>query len=112
MINDGTRAASTVVEAASEASETASELFLKTTNGIKKGMKELEEKKNEAMNIANRTSSSINDFHSPALNLSKNLKKSSDKIKNGIPSVGGSSRKSKKRLLKRKAKSKKVRFAL
>ena len=119
MINDGTRAASTVVEAASEASETASELFLKTTNGIKQGMKELEEKKNEAMNIANRTSSSINDFHSPALNLSKNLKKSSDKIKNGITSVGGSSnsninsnRKSKKRLLKRKAKSKKVRFAL
>jgi hypothetical protein len=113
MINDGTRAASTVVEAASEASETASELFLKTTNGIKQGMKELEEKKNEAMNIANRTSSSINDFHSPALDLSKKLKKSSDKIKNGIPSVrGGSSGKSKKRLLKRKAKSKKVRFAL
>ena len=111
MINDSTRAASSVVESASDAAETASELFLKTTKGIEKGMKELQEKKNEAMNIANRTSNSINQFQNPSLELSKNLKKSSDKITKAIPSVGGS-RKSKKRLLKRKTKSKKVRFAL
>jgi hypothetical protein len=100
MINDGTKAASTVVEAGTEAAETAAELFIKTNEGIKEGIKALEEKKKEAMDITNRTSDSINQFQRP-LDLS-------DKV---APKVGGK-KKSKKRLLKRKAKSKRVRFAL
>ena len=112
MINDGTKAASTVVEAGTEAAETASELFLKTNEGIKKGIQELEEKKKEAINIANRTSDAINEFQTPSLDLSEKLNKTvSDKVNKVASKVGGN-KKSKKRLLNRKAKSKRVRFAL
>jgi len=99
MINDGTKAASTVVEAGSEAVETASDLFIKTNAGIKKGIQELEKKKSEAENIAKRTSDSMNEFQNP---LSTNTDK-----------VGGYAKKSKKRLFNRKIKTKKmVRFLL
>ena len=123
MINDGTKAASTVVEAGSEAAETASELFMKTNEGIKKGMQELEEKKNEATNIANRTTDSINQFQNVPDDFSEKNGAASEKINSAIGDkvtnvtsnaynkVGGN-RKTKKRLLKRKLKSKKVRFAL
>jgi flagellar biosynthesis/type III secretory pathway protein FliH len=112
MINDGTKAASTVVEAGTEAAETASELFIKTNEGIKQGIQELEEKKKEAMNIANRTSDSINQFQTPSLDLSDKVNKAvSDKVNKAVSKVGGN-KKSKKRLLKCKAKSKRVRFAL
>jgi len=120
MINDGTRAVSTAVEAGSQAIETTSELIDQTTKGIKKGIEELEEKKKEAMNIANRASSSINEFQNPALNFSKNINdrinnkindKINDKINKALPTTRGG-RKSKKRLLTRKSKSKRVRFAL
>lgn len=112
MINDGTKAAGTVVEAGTEAAETASELFIKTNEGIKKGIQELEEKKKEALNIANRTSDSINQFQTPSLDVSDKINKSvSDKVNKVASKVGGN-RKSKKRLLNRKAKTKRVRFAL
>lgn len=107
MINDSTRAASTVVEAGSDAAETASELFIQTNEGIKQGIKELEEKKNEAMNIANRTADSINQFQNPSLDFSNENSNS-----NNTSSKVGGGKKTKKRLLKRKAKSKRVRFAL
>jgi hypothetical protein len=108
MINDGTRAASTVVEAGSQAIETTSELIDQTTKGIKKGIEELEEKKKEAINITNRASNSINEFQKP-LNFAKKI---NDKINKALPTTGGGNRKSKKRLLNRKLKSKRVRFAL
>ena len=98
MINDGTKAASTVVEAGTEAAETVSDLFMQTNEGIKKGIKELEEKKNEAANIVSRTSDSINQFQNP---LTENTNK-----------VGGSAKKSKKRLFKHKTKTKRVHFLL
>lgn len=104
MINDGTKAVSTVVEAGTEAAETASELFLKTNEGIKQGIQKLKEKKKEAMDISNRTSNSINQFHTPVLNLSNEVNKVASKV--------GGNQKSKKRLLKHKAKSKRVRFAV
>jgi hypothetical protein len=112
MVNDGTKAASTVVEAGTEAAETASELFIKTNQAIKEGIKELEKKKKEASNIANRTSESINKFQTPSLDLSDKVNKVvTDKVNKVTSKVGGSI-KSKKRLLKRKAKTKRVRFAL
>jgi len=112
MINDGTKAASTVVEAGTEVLETASELFIKTNEGIKEGIQALEEKKKEAMDISNRTSDSINQFHTPSLDLSDKVNKAvSDKVNKVASKVGGN-RKTKKRLLNRKAKSKRVRFAL
>ena len=106
MINDSTKAASTVVEAGSEAAETASNLFLQTNEGIKKGLQELKEKKDEAINISKRTSDSINQFKNPSLALFNEVGKVATKE---VGKVGG--RKTKKRLLKRKTKSKRVRFS-
>jgi ABC-type transporter Mla subunit MlaD len=95
MLNDGSKAASAVVEAGSEAVETASDAFMETTENVKKGLRELEEKKKMAQQISNRTTKSINQFENP--------------LQNTTSLVGG--RKTKRRLLKRKAKSKRVRFA-
>lgn len=96
ILNDGSKAASAVVEAGTEAISTASDAFVETNENVKQGLKELEEKKKMAEQIANRTTKSINQFENP------------------IPStksmVGG--RKTKRRLFKRKAKSKRVKFAI
>lgn len=93
MVNDGSRAASAIVEAGSEAVEVASDAFIDTKDNFEKGLKELEEKKKLSHKIANRTTESINQFENPNL-----LQK------------GG--RKTKRRLIKRKLKSKRVRFAI
>jgi hypothetical protein len=94
--NDGSRAASAVVEAGSEAVETASDAFIETTKNIKQGIKELEEKKNLSDKISNRTTQSINNFENP--------------LPNTVQAAGR--RRTKRRLFKRKAKSKRVRFVI
>ena len=96
MINDGSKAASAVVEAGSEAAETASDAFLETKEKVKKGLEELDEKKKMAEQISNRTTKSINQFENP--------------LQSTTQSAGG--RKTKRRLFKRKTKSKRVRFAI
>jgi hypothetical protein len=101
MINDGSKAASAVVEAGSEALEVASDAFIDTKEKVEEGLKQLEDKKKMAEEISNRTTNSINQFENP-------LKKVTDKIPE-TPKTGG--RKTKRRLFKRKAKSKRVRFA-
>jgi ABC-type transporter Mla subunit MlaD len=95
MLNDGSKAASAVVEAGSEAVETASDAFVETTENVKQGLQELDEKKKMAEQISNRTTKSINDFENP--------------LPATAQAAGG--RKTKRRLFKRKAKSKRVRFA-
>lgn len=96
MINDGSKAASAVVEAGSEAIETASDAFTETTENVKQGLKDLDEKKKLSQHISNRTTKSINEFENPLPNTSQ--------------SAGG--RKTRRRLFKNKAKSKRVRFAM
>ncbi len=96
MLNDGSKAASAIVEAGSEAVETASDAFMETTENVKQGLRELEEKKKMAQQISNRTTKSINQFENP--------------LQNTRSHTGG--RKTKRRLFKRKAKSKRVRFAI
>jgi hypothetical protein len=96
ILNDGSKAASAMVEAGSEAIETASDAFIETKANVEKGLKELEEKKKMAQQISNRTTKSINQFENP---LSKTTQ-------------SGGSKKTKRRLFKRKAKSKRVRFAI
>lgn len=99
IINDGSKAASAMVEAGSEAIESASDLFIETKENMEKGMKELEEKKKMADQISNRTTRSINQFQNP--------------IQQTLNSTqSGGKRKTKRRLLKRKYKSKRVRFAI
>ena len=89
ILNDGSKAASAVVEAGSEAVEVASDAFIETKENVEKGLKLLEEKKRLANQISNRTTQSINEFENP------------------IQTAG---RKTKRRLIGRKAKSKRVRF--
>jgi hypothetical protein len=96
ILNDGSKAASAMVEAGSEAVEAASDAFIETKENVEKGLKELEEKKKMAEQISNRTTKSINQFENP---LSKTTQ-------------SGGSKKTKRRLFKRKAKSKRVRFAI
>jgi len=96
ILNDGSKAASAVVEAGSEAVETASDAFIETTENVKQGLKELDEKKKMVQQISNRTTKSINDFENP--------------LSATAQAAGG--RKTKRRFLKRKAKTKRVRFAI
>lgn len=93
MINDGSRAASAVIEAGTEAVEAGSDAFIDTKDNFEKGLKDLEEKKKLSQQISNRTTESINQFENPDL-----LQK------------GG--KKTKRRLFKRKLKSKRVRFSI
>ena len=93
IINDSTRAASSVVEASSEAVEAASDSFIEAKHLVEEGIKELGEKKELANKISDRTTESIKEFENPT------------------KSTTGGRRKTKRRLNRRKAKSKRVRFA-
>lgn len=94
MLNDGTKAASAVVEAGSEAVEAGSDMFIATKENIEKGLEVLEEKKKMAEEISNRTDKSIKDFENP------------------INSQSAGGRRTRRRLSKRKAKSKRVSFSI
>lgn len=67
MLNDGSKAASAVMEAGTEAVETASDAFLETSEKAKEGLKALEERKRMADAITNRTSQTIQQFEQPPL---------------------------------------------
>jgi len=95
ILNDSSKAASAVVEAGSEGVEAASDAFVETTENVKQGLKELEEKKKMAEQISNRTTKSINDFENP--------------LRATTQTAGRT--KTRRRLSKRKAKTKRVRFA-
>jgi hypothetical protein len=103
MLNDGSKAVSSVVESGSEIIETTNDLFIDTAHGIKEGLKELEEKKKEGEKILHRTADSIEKFEKP-MNLSS------------VPGMShvpkGGSRRTRKKFMKRKGKSKRVRFFL
>lgn len=95
MLNDGSKAASSVVEAGSEAVEAASDAFIETKQNVERGLKALEEKKRIGNEISNRTNVSIKDFENPI-----------------ITSQTAGGRKTRRRLFKRKVKSKRVRFSI
>jgi hypothetical protein len=97
--NDGSRAVSGVVEATADAVEAGSELITETKENFEKGMEILEKNKKMAQEISNRTSQSINDFENPYEGFNNNQ------------SGGLVGRKTRRKLTKRRAKSKRVRFA-
>ena len=108
MINDSSKAASGVIEAGSEAVESASDLFLETSENFKRGLADLEEKKRMAEQISNRTTQSINQFSKPPPLLDGN-----NLVAQHIPSImRGGACKTRKKLLKNRGKSKRVRFAV
>jgi hypothetical protein len=92
MVNDGSKAASSIIEAGTEAVEVASDTFIDTKENLKKGLRELDEKKKMSQQIYNRTTNSINQFENPAI------------MKGGA--------KTKRKLFKKKLKTKRVRFAI
>jgi hypothetical protein len=91
MLNDGSKAASAAIEAGSEAIETVSDMYMKTKANYDNLVNKLNEQKRLANQISNRTTQSINQFQNP------------------LQAAG--SRRTRRRLLNRKAKSKRVRFA-
>jgi len=94
MLNDGSKAASAVVEAGSEAVEVASDAFIETKENIDEGLKVLEEKKKLGHEISSRTDKSIKEFEEP------------------VKTQAAGARKTRRKLLKHRGKSKRVRFAI
>lgn len=98
-VNDGSKAISASVEAGSEVVEASADAITETTKNIEEGIKELSDKKQESQEISNRTTNSINEFENPTTKVVPNQ-------------IVGGSRKTRRRLTKRKLKSKRVRFAV
>ena len=100
IVNDTSKGISAVVEAGSEVAETSSDLVTDTIENFKEETKKAEDLKssiNEKSKITDRVNDSINDFEETTKNPTEYLK-------------GGGSGKTRKRNLKRKGKSKRVRF--
>lgn len=93
--NDGARAFSNSVEAVSNMIDAGADLIKETTASYGNIMKELEKNKELARKISDRTNASINEFTNP--------------LSQSIQAAGKS--KTRRRLFKQKAKSKRVRFS-
>jgi vacuolar-type H+-ATPase subunit H len=105
IVNDVSKATSSIVEAGSTAATTLSELVKETSENIDESLEELNEKKNEATNIVNRTSKSIEDFTTPTINPVSSIIK---KVNKDNKDIKGGTRKQ----TKYKSVTKRVRFAL
>ena len=97
IVNDASKAVGDVVEATTDATSTISKVVGEASENINEGLDKLNERKKEGEKILNRTNESIETFENPNGNK-KEAKK------------GGS--KTKRKLINRKAKSKRVRFAI
>ena len=110
ILNDASRAVGDVANAASDATSTVSKVVEETSKNINEGLDKLEEKKEGLSNSMN----SFNQLSKDGLNVSNRVDKSINQFENPIKSVpvltGG--RKTRRKLLKRKGKSKRVRFAI
>jgi hypothetical protein len=91
--NGITKAASAATDAGTQAIVSASDTFIETKDNMQKILKNLDVQKQMAQQISNRTTSAINNFENPLTPIK----------------TGGI--KSRRRLFKRKAKSKRVKFA-
>ena len=100
IVNDASKGISAVVEAGSEVAETSSDLVTNSIENFKDEYKKAEDLKssiNEKSKITDRVNDSINDFEETTKNPKEYLK-------------GGGGGKTRKRNLKRKGSSKRVRF--
>jgi hypothetical protein len=91
MANDASAAAGDIVEAASQATTSVSNIIEKSSKNIEEGVDQLKERKKEALQIANRTNKSIDTFENP---------------------LSGGQRNNTKRKLSHNSKTKRVRFAI
>ena len=111
IVNDGSRAIGDVATAASDATSTVSKVVEETSKNINEGLDKLEEKREglsdsinsfkqinkDGLNISNRVDKSINQFENPV---------------SSVPIVQQGGKKTRRKLLKHKGKSKRVRFAI
>jgi ABC-type transporter Mla subunit MlaD len=99
MANDASAAVGDVVEAASQAASTLSKVVEETSKNLEEGINKLEERKKEGMQIVNRADKSLDNFENP---LKTNV----------ISQIQSGGNKTRRKFLKRKSKSKRVRFAI
>lgn len=92
-LNNTSKAACAITEAGSEIVQTASDAFIEIKKNVDKNLAELEEKKKMANQISNRINNSINDFENPVMRQ-----------------TGGY--KTRRRLFKTNAKSRRVMFTI
>ena len=122
MANDATAAAGDVVEAASDATTTISKVVEETSKNIDEGLDKLHEEK-EALNANINLNPDINlnphktlkQLNKDGLNISNRVDKSINQFENpvsSVPIVQQGGKKTRRKLLKHKRKSKRVRFAI
>jgi ABC-type transporter Mla subunit MlaD len=99
MANDASAAVGDVVEAASQAASTLSKVVEETSKNLEEGINKLEEQKKEGMQIVNRTNKSLDNFNNP---LKSSIIQKSQTAGN----------KTRRKFLRQKSKSKRVRFAI
>ena len=120
IVNDASRAVGDVASAASEATSTVSKVVEETSKNINEGIEKLEEKKESMTNSLTppdlnlKPEMSFNKLNKEGLNVSNRVDKSINQFENPVSSApvltGG--KKTRKKFLKSKGKSKRVRFAI
>ena len=116
MANDATAAAGDVVEATSDATSTISKVVEETSKNIDEGLDKLHEEK-EALNpdINLNPDTTLKQLNKDGLNISNRVDKSINQFENpvsSVPIVQQGGKKTRRKLLKHKRKSKRVRFAI
>lgn len=119
ILNDGSRAVGDVVSAASDATSTISKVVEETSKNINEGIDKLEEKKEGLTNsltpdINLKPNETLSQLNKVGGTISNRVDKSINQFENPISSapVLSGGKKTRKKFLKSKGKSKRVRFAI
>ena len=121
IVNDASRAVGDVASAASEATSTISKVVEETSKNIDEGLDKLEEKKESMTNSLTppdlnlKPEMSFNKLNKEGLNVSNRVDKSINQFENPVnsaPVIQQGGKKTRKKFLKSKGKSKRVRFAI
>lgn len=116
IVNDGSRAVGDVATAASDATSTVSKVVEETSKNINEGLDKLEEKReglNKDINL--KPDSTFKQINKDGLNISNRVDKSINQFENpvsSVPVVQEGGKKTRRKLLKGRGKSKRVRFAI
>lgn len=119
-LNDGSAAVGKVVEAASTTVEAVSDAVEQTSENFKEGIEKLNEAKNavaEKTDVLGKGANSLNKLNKQGLDTLNRVNSSMEEFQNPLKSnvaaaAAGGGRKTRRKLFKRKAKSKRVRFAI
>jgi hypothetical protein len=120
IINDGSRAIGDVATAASDATSTVSKVVEETSKNINEGLDKLEEKREGLSDsltpdINLKPEATLKQLNKDGLNVSNRVDKSINQFENPVstvPVVQQGGKKTRRKLLKHKGKSKRVRFAI